>query len=205
MDDAIHRHRLLDALQLGGAESRELEIASCQALGRHAHDHGVRVCDSLEPGRDVHRVPEGKRLGLPFGSSGADDRDAGVDTDSSCKLVLGADESLGSETLHRANDLEARSDCVHGVVASRVWIAEVGEHTVALELCDMPVEALDHLRAGGVVRGDQFPEVLGVEPVPERRRADKVAEQNSEMPALGAALRLSPFSGGCDWPQRLVS
>jgi hypothetical protein len=83
---------------------------------------------------------------------------------------------------------------VNGIVASGVRVAEVGEHAVALELGDMPVEALDHVCAGGVVGGDQLAEVLGVEPPPERRRPDEVAEDDRQLTAL------DPCSSTV-WPQ----
>jgi hypothetical protein len=55
------------------------------------------------------------------------------------------------------------------------------------------VEALDHPGARRVILGDEVGEVLGVELLAESCRFDEIAEDDGQMPALGARQRLVFF------------
>jgi hypothetical protein len=63
--------------------------------------------------------------------------------------------------------------------------AEIGEHAVAHELGDVPIEAR-HLRSDGVLIGpDHLAHVLGVEAPDQLGRADQIADQHRQLPPLG--------------------
>ena len=71
---------------------------------------------------------------------------------------------------------------------------EIGEHAVAQELADVPAEAR-YLAGGGVLVGaEDIAHLLGVEARGKPGRADEVAEQDGELPAL--RLRRSAPTGG---------
>ena len=75
-------------------------------------------------------------------------------------------------------------------------IAEIGEHAVAHELGDKPLEARDHPGAGVLIGADHIAHVLGVEPLRKRRGPDEVAEQHGQLPALGPPGRGWRRGGG---------
>ena len=54
----------------------------------------------------------------------------------------------------------------------------------------MAVQALDHLRAGAVVRDDELTEILGVQLFPECGRFDEIAEDDCQVPTLSVWQRL---------------
>ena len=50
---------------------------------------------------------------------------------------------------------------------------------------DKAVEPGDDLGDGAVIRGDNLPQILGIETCRERRRGDQVAEHHGQLPAFG--------------------
>ncbi len=69
-----------------------------------------------------------------------------------------------------------------------LWIAEIGQHTVAHVLRDKAAVALDQFGAAAVIGADDAPQILGVEPRRQRRRAHEIAEHHRELTALGGIL-----------------
>jgi hypothetical protein len=123
----------------------------------------------------------------------AQDDNARVDADARLKTHRAARGPWRWEPLYSSHEVEPRGDCVHGVVSLRVRVPEVGEDTVAVVLGDVAVEALDHPGARRVILGDEIGKVLGVELLAESCRFDEIAEDDGQMPALGARQRLVFF------------
>jgi hypothetical protein len=63
----------------------------------------------------------------------------------------------------RIEDREARACGTLRVVVMRLGPAEIGHHTVAKVLRDMPVEALDCLCRRAMVLADDFAPLFGIE------------------------------------------
>jgi predicted RNase H-like HicB family nuclease len=79
----------------------------------------------------------------------------------------------------------------------RLRVAEVGEDAVTQVLRDMPTDALDGTGGCALVRAHDLAQVLGVERRPQLGRADEVAEQDGELPALA---RGGAGVGACGYP-----
>ena len=89
------------------------------------------------------------------------------------------------ERAARRNQLQPGPHRALGVVLVRLRIAEIGHHAVAHELSDVAAEARDRTGAGILVFPQHLPQVLGIEPSRESRRADKVAEQYCQLAPIG--------------------
>jgi hypothetical protein len=61
----------------------------------------------------------------------------------------------------------------------RPRVAEIGEHTVAHVLGDEATVALDQFGAAAVIRRNDGPQVLGVNPSRQRCRADQITKHDS--------------------------
>ena len=105
----------------------------------------------------------------------------------------GAGRPEGSERrvqqLRSADDAEAGVDGARGVVFVGHRIAEVDQHSVAHVTSDKAVVARDEIAHQLLEAQDQGAQVLRVQPLRHRGRADQVAEHHRQL----AALR----DGGC--------
>src|SRR5262249_60008263 len=75
------------------------------------------------------------------------------------------------------------------IVFIRPRIAEICEHAVAHVSGNKPAKFLDLLGTAAVVRANDFPQVLRVEPCRERSRANKISEHHRELTSLGRGPR----------------
>jgi hypothetical protein len=73
-------------------------------------------------------------------------------------------------------------------------IAEIGQYSITHVPGDETGSAGDQIGTAALVRADDLVHVLGVEPDRERGRADKVAEHDRELAALG----VGPWGGRRD-------
>jgi hypothetical protein len=64
-------------------------------------------------------------------------------------------------------------------------ITEIREDTVPKILSNASARSGDDLGATALIRANNLPQVLGVEPCCERCRADEIAEQHRELPTFG--------------------
>ena len=88
------------------------------------------------------------------------------------------------ERPNRVEDREPRPNRALRVVFARIGPAEVDEQSIAEVLGDVAAPALDCGACGLLVLSDDVAPLLGVELLRERGRADQVAEENRELPAL---------------------
>ena len=95
--------------------------------------------------------------------------------------------SVPDSWLTAANDLQRGAHGAFGIVLVRLWEPEVHDQPVAAVLRDVPVIALNDATAGLLVGVHQLAQHLRIEPLRQRGRADEVAEQHSELAALGVA------------------
>ena len=67
--------------------------------------------------------------------------------------------------------------------------AEIGEHAVAHELGDEPVEARDRAGRGVLIAPQQCPEMLGIDGARKCGRADHIGKQRGDLSAFGLSGR----------------
>ena len=205
--DPEGRERQGEALEAGGPKIGQLEQAADQASGRLADDHLAGRRQRLQPGGEVRGLADHRLLaGGTFADQFADHDQAGGDADPRRQGL--PRRRLPSR--ERVDDREPRPDRPLGVVLMRLRPAEIGEHAVAHELGDVTLEARDLAGDRALIGVDQRAHVLGVELARERGRADQVAEQHRQLPALGIPGRRRRGPSrigrvgclGCrDWPR----
>ena len=98
-------------------------------------------------------------------------------------------ESLGCVGCSLSFDIASRIARPARAARSRIvvvglGIAEEGHHAVAKVLRDMPAEAFDCLRRRTMVLADDLAPLFGIEMASYLGRADEIAEQHRQMPAL---------------------
>ena len=182
-----------DALQLVLAEIGALEQRMDQLAGRGADHHAVGLGDPLQPRREVggladHRMPALR----PAADQLADHYQAGGDADAGLQRHARDRPQL----VDRGDDRERRPDRALGIVLMGMRIAEIDQHAVAEILRDGAVEAADQLGGTAVKGGDDGLQILGIEPVRQRRRADQVAEHDGELAALRGGVAAGILDGG---------
>ena len=86
------------------------------------------------------------------------------------------------------SDFETRVDRPRRVVLMRAGKPEICEKAVTHELGDKAVVARHHARTGVLIRPDDLPHILGIEPCRQRRRANKVREHEGQLAPLRGIL-----------------
>ena len=71
------------------------------------------------------------------------------------------------------------------IVFMRLRIAKVDEQAITEILCNVPLQALDHHGACGLVGTNNLTQVFGVELACQDRGVHQIAEQHSQLTALG--------------------
>jgi hypothetical protein len=95
-------------------------------------------------------------------------------------------EPLGCLKVAKGLDLrQARANRSLSVILVGAWIAEIDHHSIAHVPSDKAVEAGDRVRDALVVRAQNLPQVLRIEPRGQGCGAYKIAKHNRELPALG--------------------
>jgi hypothetical protein len=159
---------------------------------RHQSQRGIAdhqcvgLGGALQARGHVERVAERQHLGLLPAPHLAHHHRAGVDPHSGLQphAVLGLEP--GVEDLELAQDLAARPHRPLGVVLVGLRVAEVDQQPIAQVLGHLALAARDRLRGARVV-GLHDPAVgLGGDPLRQRARADQIAEQDRQVPALAA-------------------
>ena len=177
LHDAVQRHRLAHALQHLRPAVLDHEQPGHQALRRGGDHHRVGRGRVLHARRDVRGLAEDLAV--------VRDHDRpGVQTDAhgQARPVPGGEG--GVERLQGVHDRQARPDRPFRVVLARGGPAEVDEQTIAEFPGDVAAEAPDGAGGSLLVLRDEDTQLLGVELLREWRRADQVAEQNGQLPAL---------------------
>ena len=75
------------------------------------------------------------------------------------------------------------------VVLAGLRPAEIGEDAIAEIIGDIAAEAVHDRGDSGVIAAQQLPQILGVVPARQFGRADEVAKQHTQLPALRLAHR----------------
>ena len=173
------------AFQLQAARLAEAEQPLHQPDGLGAREHRSRWRLPLQTGSDVHGVADGAVLDATAGAHGADDHGAGVDADAGTEArdaeALLDLARVGSQLV---GELKRRAKRALGVVFVGGRRTEQGEHPVAREVLHRPAEPLDGVHHPRDRVADQEADLLGVEPLAERRRSDEVGGERGDHPPL---------------------
>jgi hypothetical protein len=110
--------------------------------------------------------------------------------------------ACGFQLRQRLDDAQADSDPALGVVLVCARIAEIHQQAIPEILCDMSVVVRNDLGARRLIGAHQLAVFLGVEVLRKLGGSDQVAEQHSELAALGAGggrfeLRSRAAAGRC--------
>ena len=88
------------------------------------------------------------------------------------------------ELTHGSGESEGRPHRSLGVVLMRLRPAEIGQHAVAHELCDMALEAQGLAGHGILVDANGRAHLLGIERRRQPCRAHKIDEHHGQLPPL---------------------
>ncbi len=177
--------RLCLALQLERRQRLELGDLGDRERGHLAGDDAARLGGGLQARRHVHRVA-GHRPAV--GGRFADDRLAGVDADAQPQRV-GLEVERCVQPLDRGDEREAGAHRALGVVVAGARDAEHRHDRVADELLEHAAVPRDGLPRCGEVGVLDHRDVLGVEPLGQRREADEVGEEHRHDAPLDCPLR----------------
>jgi hypothetical protein len=101
---------------------------------------------------------------------------------------------MGIECLQHPQHPKTSTDGALRVILVRLGIPKVDEQAIAQVLGNVPVKALDDLRAGALVGAHDLPQVFGIEVGGEGRGAHQVTEQDRQLAPFGVRRR-----GWCRW------
>jgi hypothetical protein len=104
--------------------------------------------------------------------------------------------TMRCEPRNRLDKTEPGANCSLSVMFMRLGVAKIGENAVTHVFCNEATIALDLFGAAAVINGNDVPQVLGVEPSRQRRRANQVAKHDSELASLRRCGSGLMFMGG---------
>ena len=167
-------------------ESAVFEEVAEEAAGDAGDDHRVRLGMRLKPRRKIGGLADDcLLLGSMFADQVAHDDRAGGDANADMKV----DTDVGLDGGHGPDQRQSRARRLLGITFMRMRVAEIGEHTVSHVAGDDPLVECDDLLDAGVIGRYHPPQVLGIEPNCEFRRADQIAAQDRQLPPLGIRSR----------------
>jgi hypothetical protein len=100
------------------------------------------------------------------------------------------------EAGHRLDQGQPGAHRPLGVVLVGPRVAEISEHTVANIFGDKSAGGFNDGGNAAVIGADHRTQILRVEPRRQCRRADQIAEQHRQLPALGVAIPFSSLRRG---------
>src|SRR5262249_40249388 len=101
---------------------------------------------------------------------------------------------MGIEVSHRSKNSQPGTYCSLGVIFMSYRKAEVDQETIAQELSDMPIVALDNVGTHSLICTDHVTPVFRVELRGQFRGVHQIAKHDGELTTFG--LRCGPASGG---------
>jgi hypothetical protein len=104
--------------------------------------------------------------------------------------------------LQRLESLDNAQPCAYstlGIVFVRSGITEIDQQPIAQILGDVPLKALNDLRADGMIGPHHLAQLLKVQTACERRRIHQVTKQHRQMATFGLRF-FSPCAGGTAHP-----
>ena len=149
-----------EALEPGRAELAQLEHLAQEPARAVRDHHGAGRGRLLQPRRQVRGLADHRLLaGRALADEVAHDHEAGRDADPRRERLPGR----RGEPADGLGDRQARPHGALGLVLVRPGPAEVGQHAVAHQLGDVPVEARDLARDRVLVGAQDLAHLLRVE------------------------------------------
>ncbi len=178
--------RLIEALEPVLAEIGVGEEAADQLVGGRGNHDLAGLGQGLEPGGEMRGGADHGLFGRgALADQVADHDPAGGDADPDLQGRTARRPQLG----HGLDQLERRAQRPFGVILMRPRIAEIGQDAIAEEAGDVAAEAVDHRSADILIGANDLAQLLGIELERQGGRADQIAEQDRELPPLGALRR----------------
>jgi hypothetical protein len=175
--------RLCKALDPRRTKVGQLEQRADQPPGRLTDDDAAGRGKRLQTSRQVRRLADhGALLRLTFAYRLADHHEPGRDPDPGREPM-----AAHLELTHGSGESEGRPHRSLGVVLMRLRPAEIGQHAVAHELCDMALEAQGLAGHGILVDANGRAHLLGIERRRQRCRAHKIDEHHGQLPPLSCS------------------
>ena len=186
-------------LTLNVAEVVELEEALGQAMGLGADQDLARSGEAEQPGTEVRGVADGRVVHPEVLADRPHEHEPGVDAHAHAELHPVGLSHLLLERREPILDGERGADGAMGVVLVGDRRAEQRHHTIAEELVDGPLVAVDGLDDDLERPVHDRVDLLGVQALRHRREAGDVAEHDRHLLPLsldgGPLLRI--FSARC--------
>ena len=172
-------HRFCDAFERVRAEIAILEGSHRQLMSVLTQDHAVGVGQCLQSRRQIRRVAQCQCFfAVPLPTSPTTTTPVLMPT----RTARGPTRSSSRVTSRRYQDPRALR-VGHRPRALRV--AEVHEQPVPEVLRDVSVITADHLGARALILAHDFAVRLRIQPVGQLGRANQIAKQHGQLPALG--------------------
>ena len=178
------RHGLGLSLEIERRQSLQLDRVGDGERSRLADRDRLGLARSLQPRGDVHDVT-GDRPALR--ARLAVDGLAARDADAHAQRARLEPEG-GADPLHRCHERQPRPHSTLGIVVADARRAEDGHRGVADELLQLAAVTRNRLPHRLEVRVLHERDVLGVEPLRQRREPDEVGEENRDDPPLERPL-----------------
>ena len=173
-----------------GAKTIVLEEPTCEPARGFGDDNRVRLRQSLQPGGEMGRGPdEHLVLCRSFADEVAYHHEAGRDPDPRGQRLT----IRSGQAAHRRRHGETSPDRSLGIVLVRVGPTEIGQHPVAHELGDVPVQTEDLVGHSIPVSPKDLARDLGIEARAQSRGADQVDEHHGQVAALRLVGRSCRF------------
>ena len=149
-------------------------------MRRVADHNGVRLGQFLQPGGEVRRLADHRRVvGHVRAQQLADQHDARGDADAHPERFRHLAGSVDAE-----RQFQPCADGTLRIILAGKGISEVGENTVALIAGDPASRRLDERGRMGLIDHEHITQILGVEARGKCGRPDEVAEHYCHEPAL---------------------
>jgi hypothetical protein len=193
-----HRHGLGDAGERMGPKVVQGKGPSHEPRCHGADDHRVGRGKTLEPRRNVGRLPERQVLVPPTAPHHLHHDGAGVDAEPHGQLDAILCRQTGIQGGDGLDDAQAGVHRAPGLVFMGRGVAEIDQQPIAEVLGDVAFILPDDFRRGLLVGAHHGAPVFGVELTGELSGAHQVTEQHGELAAFGFGGRAG-WRGGEHW------
>ncbi len=191
-DDAKDPRRTAYAFQLLESEVLKKEFAARQSAGTLADDERARLRDRLQPGSEIHRVPNGVAFTGRDHDNARGDADANLQAAGNRKLKRG----------HRLDDVEPGANGAAGLALVRQRETKKRDDAVPETGENVSLVSDDAARAGLFVGSDDDLQRFRIEGLRQGRKPDQVAKQHRELAPL-SHRRADEKSGRAGLVERL--
>ena len=173
-------YRLADAFQCVLAEVSKFEGVADQAAGRGGDHNLIRRCEALQSSRKIRCAADGKLRLIALARLLAHHHGPGGNADAYRQRFV------ERHALHRLHDFQRRTNGTLSVIFVRLGPTEVSENSVTHIARNPPFVTRNHLPAAHAVFVQQRSQLLRIQALGQRRRADQIAKHDRQLAAFAA-------------------